>query len=183
MKRTLSLFCIGLLAIACEKNTADDTPENTFNPVDTAGIITLDPYNRGQGYDTTGNYIASYRFSKHDYYTTLASFTASNNSGTHYIRYVGGEPLFTADSVFDRGGQVIGLHMNKHLCSKKIFEVREIGTDKLYKTIIAHRDSVTIDYWFSIWDNYFVGDKAISNVAYYLMHIKQTDTIKYRVVL
>jgi hypothetical protein len=177
--------CIACILLAwtlasCSKSATDSTdPNPSHSMIDTVGNIYIQPLKLSQGYDTTGNYIAYYGFSKHQAYSTIAYYTASS-SGTYFMRYVGGDAPFHPDSIVGRGGQLIRFRINPALKGKIIFEAYEAATGKLYKKYAASKDSAFIDVNFSIWDNYITPGRKIGEaVNYYIQH-KQTDRILYR---
>lgn len=168
--------------IGCSKDTGTggDTPA-VVTIIDTTNMIFLEPYNYGQGWDTTNNYFAKYAFYKKITSSNLLGmYTASNSSGTHIVRYVGTEPLFHPDSVIDRGGSLIGFRINPNLKGKPIFEAIDNTTGQLYKRYIASRDSVEIEGSFSIWGNFVTPNRKIGEAFLYYISVKQNDGIKYR---
>ena len=147
--------------------------------IDTVGRIYIQPLKFSQGNDTAGNYIATYSFSKHGAYSSIAYYTASS-SGTYFMRYVGGDILFHPESIAGRGGQLIRFKINPDLKGKVLFEAYEEATGRLYKRYTASKDSAFIDANFSIWDDYSTPGRKIGEALnFYILH-KQTDKILYR---
>jgi hypothetical protein len=177
--KTYYLFLIAAILAACSKSDSGGTtpPESL---TDTVGMVWLVPVNEAQGYDTSGNYIATYDFSKGGGYSTLAYYIASNSSGTHRIRYAGTESLFHPDSVIGRGGSLIDFKINPNLKGKPLFEVYNISSGQIYKRYVASKDSVKIRASFSVFDNYSVPNKKIGEAMLYYINVKQNDGIWYR---
>ncbi len=178
--KTYYLFLVAAILASCSKSDGGGgtTPPETL--IDTVGKVWLVPVNEAQGYDTTGNYVATYQFGKYSGYSTLAYYIASNSSGTHKIRYVGTESLFHPDSVNSRGGTLIEFRINPNLKGKALFEVYNISSGQIYKRYIASKDSVRIIASFSIVDNYSVPNKKIGEAMLYYINTKQNDLIHYR---
>lgn len=174
------LLLAPLFMAACSKSSDSTPPTPTGTAVDTVGRVWLDSYKFATGWDTSGNYIAMYNFSKGSGYGTLAQYTASSSSGTHRVRYVGGTPLFNSDSVKSRGGTLIDFKMNAALKGRPLFEVYNVTTGQLYKTYVASNDSVTIRASFSASDNFIITNKAIGDAFLYYIAVKQNDGILYR---
>lgn len=166
--------------VSCSKSTTDTADSNpSQSMIDTVGRIYIQPLNYAQGYDTAGNYIAYYGFSKHNAYSSIAYYTASS-SGTYLMRYVGGDMLFHPDSIVGRGGQLIRFRINPALKGRVLFEAYVAATGQLYKKYAVSKDSAFIDANFSIWDNYITPGRNIGEAMLYYIEKKQTDNILYK---
>lgn len=178
MRSLIFIFLVALIGCSKSASTVDTPVVETV--IDTVGRVWLDTYKFVNGWDTAGNYIAGYNFSRSRGYSTLAQYNASISSGIYKIRYVGTEPLFHPDSVTARGGQLIAWKIATALKGQPIFETYNIATGALYKRYIASKDSVEIIANFSYSDNYATPNRKIGEAFLYYLNVKQNDNIWYR---
>jgi len=140
------------LISGCIKTEMDDSYYTSTIPIkstnDTVNIIGLSPFEYRRGYDTTKNFIEVIQFEHNSLplandYEKYSMYMANDDGGLG-IRYVGKTNLLESDSLKLREWGFLKYQINKELLNKPLFEIYEINTNEIYRTIVAGKENVQI---------------------------------------
>lgn len=192
MKKQMA-FVLSLGVIACTKQNDPSRDPNggVDKPIDTVNLIMIQSYKIGQGYDTAGNYIASFHFMRRYPHLTfdrvgdttigIAGYTAtkSDDMAKYVIRYVGGMPFVKTADLAYRFPEQDCFYLDKGLLGKPIFEIYDVKTNQLVKRLICGRDSAEVQFSYTVWANPNIEPQQNVDALIYYLTTKQTDGLHY----